>query len=39
MRGIGKDIVIQVLYGVVAIKVYFKFERVGFSVKFIFSVE
>jgi hypothetical protein len=28
MRGVGKDIVIQVLYGIVAIEGYFKFERV-----------
>jgi hypothetical protein len=28
MRGIGKDIVIQVLSGIVAIGGYFEFERV-----------
>ncbi len=28
IRGVGKVIVIQVLYGIVAIKGYFKFERV-----------
>jgi hypothetical protein len=27
-RGVGKHIVIQVLYGIVAIGGYFKFERV-----------
>jgi hypothetical protein len=28
MRGVGEVIVIQVLYGIVAIEGYFKFERV-----------
>jgi hypothetical protein len=28
VAGVGKDIVIQVLYGIVAIEGYFKFERV-----------
>ena len=28
MRGVGKDAVVQVLSGIVAIGVYFKFERV-----------
>jgi hypothetical protein len=28
MRGVGKDMVIQVLYGFVAIEGYFKFEGV-----------
>jgi hypothetical protein len=28
MRGVGKDAVVQVLSGIVAIEVYFKFERV-----------
>ncbi len=30
-EGVGKNIAIQVLYGIVAIGVYFKFERVLFS--------
>ncbi len=29
MRGVGKDIVIQVLSGIVAMGGYFKFERVS----------
>jgi hypothetical protein len=28
MRGVGKNLVIQVMYGIVAIEGYFKFERV-----------